>query len=76
MRADLVARGSGYGASGDWAWQIERNQAGFQRADAVVVPSRSHGAALNAVYDRLPPLHVIHNATAVEPVDTPKEPWS
>jgi glycosyltransferase involved in cell wall biosynthesis len=58
---------------GDWAWQIERNQAGFQRADAVVVPSRSHGAALNAVYNRLPPLHVIHNATAVEPTDTPKE---
>jgi glycosyltransferase involved in cell wall biosynthesis len=29
--------------------------------------------ALNVVYSGLPPLHVIHNATAVEPTDTPKE---
>jgi glycosyltransferase involved in cell wall biosynthesis len=58
----------------DWAWQIERNQAGFQRADAVIVPSKSHAAALNAVYTGLPPVHVIHNATAVEPVDEPKDP--
>jgi glycosyltransferase involved in cell wall biosynthesis len=57
-----------------WAWQIQRNQAGFQRADAVVVPSKSHGAALSAVYDQLPPLCVIHNATAVDPADAPKEP--
>jgi glycosyltransferase involved in cell wall biosynthesis len=57
-----------------WAWQVQRNQAGFQRADAVVVPSTSHGTALNAVYDRLPPLHVIHNATGAEPADARKEP--
>ncbi len=56
-----------------WGWQVQRNQAGFQRADAVIVPSKSHGAALNAVYD-LPPLHVIHNATGVEPAGAPKEP--
>ena len=31
-----------------WAWQTERNQAGFRRADAVIVPSRSHAAALGA----------------------------
>jgi glycosyltransferase involved in cell wall biosynthesis len=58
----------------EWAWQVERNQAGFQRADAVVVPSQSHAAALTAVYSQLPPLHVIHNATGVEPADEPKEP--
>lgn len=57
-----------------WAWQTQRNQAGFQRADAAIVPSRSHAAALNAVYSELPPLHVIHNATAAEPADEPKEP--
>jgi glycosyltransferase involved in cell wall biosynthesis len=57
-----------------WAWQIQRNQAGFQRADAVIVPSESHAAALNAVYDKLPPLHVIYNATAVDPTKEPKEP--
>jgi glycosyltransferase involved in cell wall biosynthesis len=56
-----------------WAWQVQRNQAGFRRADAVVVPSRSHGGALTAVYGALPHLHVIHNATAVEPADGPKE---
>lgn len=56
-----------------WAWQTQRNQAGFERANAVIVPSRSHAAALNAVYNRLPPLHVIHNATAVEPADAAKE---
>lgn len=56
-----------------WAWQVQRNQAGFQRADAVVAPSESHGAALKAIYD-LPPLHVIHNAAGIEPADAPKEP--
>ena len=39
----------------EWAWQIQRNQAGFQRADAVIVPSKSHAAALNAVYDSCRP---------------------
>jgi len=58
----------------EWAWQTERNQAGFQRASAVTVPSKSHAAALTAVYGQLPPLHVIHNATAVEPADEPQEP--
>jgi glycosyltransferase involved in cell wall biosynthesis len=58
-----------------WAWQIHRNQAGLQRASAVIAPSRSHAAALNAVYSQLPPLHVIYNATAVEPANAPKEPF-
>lgn len=57
-----------------WAWQTQRNQAGFHRADAIIAPSKSHAAALNAVYHKLPPLHVIHNATAVEPAHEPKEP--
>ncbi len=56
-----------------WAWQLQRNLAGFERADAVIVPSGSHAAALAAVYDRLPPLHVIYNATAVEPAHEPKD---
>ena len=57
-----------------WAWHIERNRAGFARADAVVAPSRSHAAALKAVYGALPRLQVIHNATAVAQADEPKEP--
>jgi glycosyltransferase involved in cell wall biosynthesis len=56
-----------------WAWQTERNQAGLQRADAIAVPSKSHAVALRAVYNALPPLHVIHNATAVEPANEPKD---
>ena len=58
----------------EWTWQTHRNQAGFQRADAVIAPSNSHAAALKAVYHALPPLHVIHNATAAEPADGPKAP--
>ena len=49
----------------DWVWQRHRNLCGFERADAIVVPSESHGAALSRVYGSLPPLRVIHNATAV-----------
>jgi glycosyltransferase involved in cell wall biosynthesis len=64
----------GNGLPAAWAWQTERNQAGFRRADAVIAPSRSHAAALNAVYSELPPLHVIHNATAAESADEAKEP--
>ena len=58
----------------EWAWQTQRNQAGFERANAIIVPSKSHAAALNAIYNKLPPLHVIYNATAVEPADERKEP--
>jgi glycosyltransferase involved in cell wall biosynthesis len=57
----------------EWAWQIQRNRAGFQRADAIIVPSRSHATALAAVYNQLPRLRVIHNATGVESADEPKE---
>jgi glycosyltransferase involved in cell wall biosynthesis len=57
-----------------WVWQIERNRAGFQRADAIIAPSKSHAAALEGVYGGLPLLHKIHNATGVEPADEPKEP--
>jgi glycosyltransferase involved in cell wall biosynthesis len=64
----------GTGLPAEWAWQVHRNQAGFQRANAVIVPSKSHAAALNAVYRPLPPLHVINNATAVAPANEPKEP--
>lgn len=46
----------------DWAWQKERNRRGFARADIAVAPSRSHAAALSALYGDLPRLHVVHNA--------------
>jgi glycosyltransferase involved in cell wall biosynthesis len=55
------------------AWQRQCNHDGFQRADAILVPSESHGAALRHVYGELPPLCVVHNATSVEPSDPIKE---
>jgi glycosyltransferase involved in cell wall biosynthesis len=58
-----------------WAWQRQRNLDGFARADAVVVPSESHAAALRLVYGGLPPLHVVYNATAsAERADDHKYP--
>jgi glycosyltransferase involved in cell wall biosynthesis len=57
----------------DWTWQREQNREGFRRADAVLVPSESHGEALRAVYGELPPPHVVHNAIAVTPLDHPKD---
>lgn len=50
-----------------WAWQQNQNRDGLQRADAVLVPSHSHGAALCRIYGQLPCLHVVHNATAISP---------
>jgi glycosyltransferase involved in cell wall biosynthesis len=54
-------------------WQRERNLGGLRRADAVLTPSESHGAALRAVYGQLPPLHVVYNAVAITPSDHPKD---
>ena len=48
-----------------WKWQYGRNLEGFLSAQAVIVPSVSHGTLLSQVYDNMPPLHVVHNATSV-----------
>ncbi|MBZ9677592.1 glycosyltransferase family 4 protein [Mesorhizobium sp. ES1-1] len=53
VRGDVVA--------GDWAWHRERNRAGFDRADAVIAPSQSHAAALQACYGPIARLSVVHN---------------
>lgn len=57
------------------AWQHKLNCAGLRRADAVLVPSESHGAALRAAYGPLPLLDVVHNAIAITPLDHPKDPF-
>ncbi len=46
----------------DWAWQRELNQRGFDAADVVVAPSRSHAALLAACYDGLDGIRVVNNA--------------
>ncbi len=58
----------------EWAWHHPCNQQGFQRATAVVVPSRSHAAALRNVYEAMPPMHIVHNATTASPSSEPKVP--
>jgi glycosyltransferase involved in cell wall biosynthesis len=55
------------------AWQRDFNRDGFRRANAIVVPSESHGAALSEVYGDLPALRVVHNATTVQPSDRQKD---
>jgi glycosyltransferase involved in cell wall biosynthesis len=57
----------------EWMWQQDLNRRGLQQADAIVVPSMSHGAALSRVYGSLPRLRVIHNATAVAAHNGPRE---
>jgi glycosyltransferase involved in cell wall biosynthesis len=48
-----------------WAWQKRRNAAGLANADLVLVPTRSHGAALEACYGPLGHLRVVGNATTM-----------
>lgn len=57
----------GGGLPPDWRWQFEANGRGLARADAVLVPSASHGAALREVYGDLPHIAVVHNAARVAP---------
>ena len=47
-----------------WAWQQWANRAGFDRADAIMAPSRSHADLLCACYGPLPRLTVVPNAVA------------
>jgi glycosyltransferase involved in cell wall biosynthesis len=54
-------------------WQREHNRQGFCRADAIMVPSESHGAALRCAYGPLPPLHVVYNATSTARSSQSKE---
>ncbi|TNC46879.1 glycosyltransferase family 4 protein [Rubellimicrobium rubrum] len=57
-----AVRGSGLPPG--WEWHGALNAQGLSRADAVVAPSRSHGAALTACYGQLPTLRVVPNSTA------------
>lgn len=52
-----------------WRWQRECNQAGFDRADVVVSPSRSHAELLRRCYRSLPDVEVVPNAVGLQPLD-------
>jgi glycosyltransferase involved in cell wall biosynthesis len=58
----------------NWAWQKRLNASGLLGADAVLVPSRSHGRAIEACYGPIAALHVIPNATQPLPSVTEKVP--
>jgi glycosyltransferase involved in cell wall biosynthesis len=58
---------------GGWAWQQWANRAGFDRADAIMAPSRSHADMLCACYGPLPRLTVVSNAVADQPFAATKE---
>jgi glycosyltransferase involved in cell wall biosynthesis len=51
----------GHAVEGDWAWQMERNRRGFDRADAVVAPSRAHADMLEACYGPIARLATVAN---------------
>lgn len=47
----------------DWAWHEDLGRRGFNQADLVLVPSRSHAENVRAVYGPLPSLQVVYNAS-------------
>ncbi|AUX77726.1 glycosyl transferase [Sinorhizobium sp. FG01] len=51
----------------EWHWQKRRNRLGFNRADVVLAPSRSHAAALERCYGPIDNLAVVHNASREQP---------
>jgi glycosyltransferase involved in cell wall biosynthesis len=57
-----------------WAWQRDLNARGLHAADAVLVPSRSHGRAVEASYGSLRRLTVVANATAHHAGTAHKQP--
>lgn len=59
----------------DWRWHAEINQAGFDAADLVIAPSRSHAAALARCYRPLDRLEVVANATAPAGSAAEKQPF-
>ncbi|WP_214476703.1 glycosyltransferase family 4 protein [Mesorhizobium sp. dw_380] len=58
-----------------WAWQKERNRRGFDRADAVIAPSRSHAEAIETCYGRpIARLHVVGNGARPVPKAENRQP--
>lgn len=66
-----TVRGSNVPAA--WLWQHHRNRLGFDRADMVLAPSRSHATALGRSYGRIVNLDVVHNACSFDPAPVPKQ---
>lgn len=63
----------GSGVPEDWRWQHRLNCEGFKRADAVLAPSHSHAAMMEAAYGAIRNLKVVYNANRLENVAGPKQ---
>ena len=63
----------GHDLPSDWHWHYLLNRKGFDRADAVIAPSRSHAAMLGKAYGRIGRLHIVHNGSGFESRETNKE---
>ncbi|TIU81632.1 MAG: glycosyltransferase family 1 protein, partial [Mesorhizobium sp.] len=59
---------------GEWAWQKDRNRRGFDWANAVIAPSRSHADMLEACYGPIARLSVVSNGTPPGPKAETREP--
>jgi glycosyltransferase involved in cell wall biosynthesis len=59
-----------------WRWQARCNRAGFDRADMVLAPSRSHAAMLESVYGPIDRLTVVHNGGRIGGSEYAKEPFA
>ncbi|WP_419761324.1 glycosyltransferase family 4 protein [Sinorhizobium arboris] len=53
----------GCGLPDAWRWQKRLNRLGFDRADLVLAPSRSHAASLTRSYGPIHDLAVVYNAS-------------
>ena len=56
---------------GDWQWQFALNLAGFERADAVIAPSRSHARAVQEAYGAIGAVRAVPNAVQ-PPLEEPR----
>ncbi|MCA0032138.1 MULTISPECIES: glycosyltransferase family 4 protein [unclassified Mesorhizobium] len=63
----------GQAVASDWAWQKDRNRAGFDRAGVVVAPSRSHADMLETCYGPIARLSVVHNGALPGPLASRRE---
>lgn len=56
----------------EWAWHVDLNRQGFDKSDVVIAPSRSHAAALRAVYGEIGNLTVVNNGSHADSISPAK----
>ncbi|MDG4882728.1 glycosyltransferase family 4 protein [Mesorhizobium sp. WSM4884] len=66
----------GQAVAAEWAWQEDRNRAGFDRVGAVVSPSRSHAAMLETCYGPIARLSIVHNSAQPGPVGSHRDAFA